>query len=330
MWSLGIQDTERKAGLSSYSRGYKAGGKSISSPRLRNLTKSAVVSAANNGLQVFCGGRSLDRLAKQPRETSIRRGADFVKHRIIAPFLDRLLRAVEAVALDRVSLMEMARPAFSLASRRVVTSLSMQVQRLGTVIDAGANIGQFAVAAHRAFPDAEIYSFEPTPRAFATLQEVLSSIPGAHAFECALGSSSGTVPFYHSDYSHISSVLPVSPANEQPQYNTATFHVANVEVRALDDIFASTQLRDPVLLKLDVQGFEGEVLAGAQQLLPRVEWVLIECPFTRLYERQLLFPELDALVRSLGYLFVAPVGFQRGLGGAIIEMDCLYRREDSA
>lgn len=240
--------------------------------------------------------------------------------------LEQLLRFLEAAIIETIPVTEILKPGFSLASTQVSRAVASHCGVLGTVIDVGANVGQFALAAHRSFPEAAIFSFEPAPDARKLLIRNLQGIPFATVFPFALGSAEGKIEFHVSKYSHVSSVLDIAPSNYNPNYRGNALSTITVDVTTLDRIVELMDLSEPILLKLDVQGFEAEVLKGATRVLKRVEWVVIESSFEELYVGQPLHSAINALLTSLGYEFVAPVGFQRGRAGKIIEMDSLYRR----
>ena len=89
-------------------------------------------------------------------------------------------------------------------------------------------------------------------------------------------------------------------------------------------------VKTPVLLKLDVQGYEKQVLLGARDFVKEyVDHIVFETSFVPLYADQPLFDEMHGFVKELGYDFVGPVGFHQGKDLAIIEMDVLYRRSNS-
>jgi len=165
-----------------------------------------------------------------------------------------------------------------------------------TVVDVGANRGQFLlVAAHR-FPDAALIAFEPLPGPRQVLQRALPRRRPVRLFEEALSDRAGTATFHVSRADDSSSLLPISAA--QVATFPGTDEVAQVLVRTarLDEVLAPEDLVAPVLLKIDAQGGELAVLEGATSLLPRIDTLLVECSFAELYEGQ---PTADAVVRFL-------------------------------
>jgi FkbM family methyltransferase len=129
-----------------------------------------------------------------------------------------------------------------------------------TVLDVGANRGQFALFASHRFPGATIHMFEPVPEAAATARRI---VPSATMHQCALGETSGELEFYAHPDSDQSSALPLVGATK-----------IRVPVARLDAV--DLRLTGPVLLKMDVQGFEPHVLLGASGIMDRIDQVLCE------------------------------------------------------
>ena len=67
---------------------------------------------------------------------------------------------------------------------------------IDTVLDIGANNGQFALDIHTRLPKAKIYSFEPLQEAFRELTGNLKTVPGFRAFNIGLGDSNGTATIF--------------------------------------------------------------------------------------------------------------------------------------
>ncbi|WP_212003647.1 FkbM family methyltransferase [Chitinophaga sp. HK235] len=215
----------------------------------------------------------------------------------------------------------------SVASTQLVYNCSHYIRTLHTVLDVGANIGQFALAIAHRYPQAHVYSFEPVPATYRQLQQHTRKVPAIRTFNFALGSSEGALEFYSNEYSHASSALQVSPEQIQLQPQTARTHKMTVPVTQLDHL-QDLVLKSPTLLKLDVQGFEQEVLRGATVTLQQIDYLLFETSFIPMYSGEPLFDEMHHFVKSLGFDFIAPVGFLQSDNLQILQMDLLYQRRD--
>jgi FkbM family methyltransferase len=234
-----------------------------------------------------------------------------------------VLKLFQKIDIKKESLKALA---LSLSSLNNCLTLSKYEIRLSTILDVGANIGQFAMSASFCFPDAAIYSFEPIPDAFLQLTKNIRHKPNIKAFNCVLGDSRRRDSFYRNEFTQVSSLYKIDHRNDNPNYNQRKTMIVEVDVFPLDDFVADLQIKTPVLLKMDVQGMEKEVLLGSKRTLEVIEFILLEAPFVPLYENQLLFDELNDYMRSIGYKLLAPVGVNRGKDDMIIEMDLLYKK----
>jgi len=238
----------------------------------------------------------------------------------------RVLQVADILVSGDASITDVLRPGFSLTSVRMIARVRAHVPTLRTILDAGANVGQFTLAAARAYPEARVLAFEPVPQAAAILRQRSSGNPRVEVHECALGRESGDLTLFQNEYSHVSSALPIHPNNRHPNYDPTKVQAVQVKVARLDDRVSADDLIEPALLKLDVQGYEREVLAGAHGILSRIEYLVVEAAFVELYDGQPTFEDLHRLLTDGGYDLVAPVGVQEGSEGVVIEMDGLYRR----
>ena len=238
--------------------------------------------------------------------------------------LDKATRLIE-VACTRGGLRALlVRQPRSLSAFRLTRGLADEGPSFGTVIDVGANVGQFSRAALATWPGADVIAFEALPEAASLLRAHLGAFGNFHLHEVALGASDGTIQFHPHTYSPSSSLLPIAKDAED-RYAWANERPAiEVQLCRLDNALADRALRRPVLLKLDVQGFELEVLAGAETTLRLTDALLIEASFVRFYEGQPLFGEVHATLEKLGWRLIRPLDWRRE-GGRIVELDCLYR-----
>lgn len=221
-------------------------------------------------------------------------------------------------------------PKFSLTSFAMVTALRRQNLMPATILDVGANVGQFAVACAKVYPEAQIYSFEPNPACIAQLRKHVAPLGNVTVHDVALGEQEGEVEFHVNSHSHSSSILPLASAHLDAFPEARESGLIKVKLATLDSLFENRALPGPVLLKLDVQGYELQVLQGARRLLERVDYVLLEASFKPMYEGEPVFMEIDAKMREYGFSFLRPVGFLRApTSGEFLQMDALFKRCDS-
>jgi FkbM family methyltransferase len=172
------------------------------------------------------------------------------------------------------------------------------------VIDVGANKGQFALYARVRFPGAEVYSLEPLPEPRARLERLFDGNAHVHVFAAAAGAGPGTARINVSRADDSSSLLPATTRQLDRFPGTDTVGRESVEVKPLDRLLEGVELARPVLLKLDVQGFELEALRGAEEVLASVDTVLTECSFVPFYSGQALFDEVRDFLDERGFRLV--------------------------
>jgi FkbM family methyltransferase len=173
-----------------------------------------------------------------------------------------------------------------------------------TVIDVGANTGQFAKSILESGFKGEIFSIEPSSEAFSLLAVNSSRFRNWNLVpRCALGESEGEVILNISENSFSSSILNILSTHTRAAPRSAYVSRESVKMETLDKLFASDPAKGRnCFLKLDVQGFEDQVLAGGKKFLDKIGGVKIELSLIKLYSEQLLHSELIAILEKYGFL----------------------------
>jgi FkbM family methyltransferase len=175
--------------------------------------------------------------------------------------------------------------------------------QIRTVIDIGANVGQFARLIHAVLPDASIYSFEPLVECHRELSGALPGFDRFHAINCGIGDTTGEVDFWKSPHTPSSSFLRMTPLHVAAYPDSRSSSLVRALVRPLDEVGRELDFRENLFVKIDVQGYEGPVLRGGQDTLRRTAVVLMETSFATLYREQLLFADLLGQMGALGFTF---------------------------
>ena len=241
------------------------------------------------------------------------------------PRVDQVAKLVDVALTEGAMTAARAGKPFSLSAFRLVSQVRHRFGVPATVLDVGANKGQFSRAAATAFPGARIIAFEPLESVAAEWRRHLADVAQAEIHVCALGAEDGTVSFHPHEYSLSSSVLPLAEgAGAEGGGGAGELAAVEVPVRRLDDVVTLDDLRAPLLAKLDVQGYELEVLRGAEATLGHVDALVVELAFERHYAGQPLFTEVLAHLGERGFALDVPIDVRRDESGTVVEMDGLF------
>ena len=217
----------------------------------------------------------------------------------------------------------------SAAQAGVFPSLELRsllpVETIRTVIDVGANRGQFALLALDKYSEANVICFEPGPTAYSVLSEIMSDEPDVSLHQLALGENAGSVSLLVSQDDDSSSLFAPTDAQLKAAPGSATDRVENVRQARADSLLSGDALEGLTLLKIDVQGAELSVLKGFGSILDQIDFVLLELSLVELYEGQDLSSSVIAWLDSRGFE-LCRVGSATVSNGAQLQFDALFRR----
>ena len=200
--------------------------------------------------------------------------------------------------------------------------------QIATVLDCGANIGQFAMELREELPEAKIYSFEPIPAVFSALIKNMAGDAHFRAFQTAIGEKDGSAEINVSPYAPSSSLLPETEVIKKSFPHTVGGKKETIQISRLDTAVKNLSLQKPILLKLDVQGYEVKALEGAPETLKKVDFLLIETSFVEMYKGQPLFDDIYTLMKSQGFLYRGSVQIKKDpREGTVIFEDSLFIRK---
>lgn len=198
-----------------------------------------------------------------------------------------------------------------------------------TVLDIGANTGQFASQFHRLLPDARLYSFEPLEDCYNALLKRMGRVPKFHAFNFALGSINGQAEIYRNDFTPSSSLLSMEELHKEAFPFTKHTTAQKIKIKRLDDIVDKLDIVENVLVKIDVQGTEDKVIMGGERLLSRASILIVETSFQSLYQDQPLFDAIYDLLRGQGFVYAGSEHTIRNPNdGSILQCDSVFCKPD--
>jgi FkbM family methyltransferase len=197
---------------------------------------------------------------------------------------------------------------------------------IDVVLDVGANEGLYAAKLRANGYRGRIVSLEPLSAMFAKLEQASAGDDAWTSLRTAVGAQAGPATLNVAGNWASSSLLPMDPRLPRIEPRTAYVGTEKCEVATLDGL----RLLAPgerALLKVDVQGFELEVLRGAEQTLRQVEAVDVELSLVPLYEGA---PDADDVVRHLearGFsLRSKEPAFRDPRTGDLLQVDALFAR----
>jgi FkbM family methyltransferase len=197
------------------------------------------------------------------------------------------------------------------------------------VIDVGANRGQFSLACRFALPGVPVVAFEPIPKEAETFRKVHGARGEVTLIESALGETKGAATLHLSKSADSSSLLPIGKKQTELFENTVEIGTITVPVHRLDDFAECWVGRSRQLLKLDVQGYELNVLRGAAETLRSCAYVYAECSEVALYDGQALRVEVEAFLGKHGFKVQGRYNEQMDRG-QLIQADYLFSRAATA
>lgn len=170
-----------------------------------------------------------------------------------------------------------------------------------SIIDVGGADGAIAKQFSGNFPNATVYTFEPIANTFKELQDNIEGYSKIKAINKGLGAQVGKHPIFKLSRVTSSSLFPAQEKIRNEFFAENLQHVEEelITISTLDDEIPAQE--DINILKIDVQGYEVEVLKGATATLKNTRIIVVEMQNHELYEGAPKYFELDAYIRSFGF-----------------------------
>jgi FkbM family methyltransferase len=225
--------------------------------------------------------------------------------------------------------MEAGTGEFPLLSPEIRRARLLAWRDIDTVVDVGANAGQFGARIRAAGYRRRIVSFEPLSKAFDALARTVATDSRWECHKLALGAQPGRAQLNVSGDLEASSVLQMLDRHLRHCPASAYVGVEEVEVATLDGLSRSVLPTDErTYLKLDVQGYELEVLRGAEELLDRIELVEAELSLVPLYDSGPLYREVIDYLDQRGFRLISVEGItEEPDTGHMLQLDAVFAKE---
>jgi FkbM family methyltransferase len=201
----------------------------------------------------------------------------------------------------------------------------LDLERIATVLDVGANLGQYARELRAFGYEGAILSFEPITSVFSQLERAASADPNWWCHNIAIGDTDGEATINIASNYASSSFLPMLDGHTSGAPDVYYQATQLVAVHRLDSL--ALDIRSPAWLKLDIQGYEDRALAGAEQTLKGVAVVEAELSPASLYRSQATFHEVMTQLHSSGFgLIDLEPSFRDRVDGRVLSVDAIFAR----
>lgn len=217
----------------------------------------------------------------------------------------------------------------SYPSQIVLSHLNMN--NVNTVLDVGANAGQYSLELRKAGFNGTILSFEPLAGAFHELSGNASHDKNWEIFNFALGDTNGITSIHVSRHSPSSSILDMTSLHKEAAPDSVYVKEEKIEIKTLDSIFDTLGISGGnVFLKVDTQGYEKKVLEGAINSLSKISGIQLELSTAELYEGEEVYYSICSFVEEKNFHLVRIIpGFTNKSTREMLQFDAIFFRKSN-
>jgi FkbM family methyltransferase len=205
----------------------------------------------------------------------------------------------------------------------------LKMNNIQTVLDVGANTGQYSLGLRKAGFKGRILSFEPVSAAYQELKTRALNDRNWQTFNFALGETDGYSSIHISGHSPSSSILPMTLLHIDASPGSEYLSEEKIEVKTLDSIYDTLGLKgENIFLKVDTQGYEKKVLDGALKSLSLIKGLQLELSAYELYEGEEIYYSICRFVEERNFRLARIVpGFTHKNTHEMLQFDALFFRK---
>lgn len=192
------------------------------------------------------------------------------------------------------------------------------------VFDIGANIGTWTLLAKAIFPDASVHAFEPLKVHTDKFTQITQGLDKISLHTFCLGSENMDSILNVSSFSDSSSLLDATPL-ELEEFGIKKSGEEQVNVKRIDGLIEDGSIPAADIVKLDVQGYELEVLKGFGKYINDVSYIIAEVSFREYYHNQPLFLEIANFLKQYNFDVYA-LGHGTPTGKPLGQIDVLFKK----
>lgn len=205
---------------------------------------------------------------------------------------------------------------------------TIETFEIDTVIDIGANTGQFAEELRKEKYLGNIFSFEPLEYAHNILKQKAKSDNKWMIIErCALSDSTGVDTINVSKNGASSSIFKINSTHTTAAPESQLIGQETIKKLRLDDTWPEiAPAKGNLFIKIDTQGYEYNVIKGGEKTVKTAKVIQTELSLTELYTGQKLFLEMLNYVQDLGFtIWGLEPAFVDSNTGQILQVDATFR-----
>jgi FkbM family methyltransferase len=198
----------------------------------------------------------------------------------------------------------------------------LELKRLGygpeCIIDVGAYKGEWTSKISKIYPQAQIFMLEAQPDKEKYLKEIAQKNPNIKYQIALLGAKvEGSVQFYKME----------TGSSVYSEQTDAQREVVTLEMKTLDSVASTFSKENKALLKLDVQGAEIDILEGAGNILPSVEFILLEASVLNYNKNAPLIGEIFQYLNGKGFILFDICEQKRTSSNVLMQVDLLFTKK---
>ena len=204
---------------------------------------------------------------------------------------------------------------------------NLEELKVTCVVDIGANVGQFGLDVRRHGFQGQIISYEPVRKSFESLTHTMKQHQPWKAFQMGLGTTESELMINVSGNSGLSSsILEMGSLHLQNFPDSATVAKQRISISTIDKQLEAIGLKpQEIMLKLDVQGFEDEVLKGASKSLSNIPFCYLEVSIYPLYEGEKPFLPILIELSNYGHEVIDVFRGIKAKDGRLLQLDILTK-----
>lgn len=194
------------------------------------------------------------------------------------------------------------------------------------VYDIGAHEGRWTEMCQSIFSPTQCFLFEPQPEYQARAKARQPAGARWEIIPVAAGDAEQVRQIYVTENDTASSLLRPLEGEVPAAWGTRPVHQREVQIATLDELAAKNKWPAPDLVKIDVQGYEGRVIAGGKHVLSQSQRIVVEVSLQPIYTDQSLLPEIASTLSNWGFEIDDMNEACREWAGRLWQADLWWRR----